>query len=111
VQDRAAPLEEIVVYALGDEDDSSGPPTQVSPLGFGEIARAIGEVLPERGFDTTVIPPEEVGSIEDYDAVVLGSGVYAGHWLELVGTHRSRSLRRGTDSRLRPAEHYDCRWP
>jgi menaquinone-dependent protoporphyrinogen oxidase len=39
-------------------------------------------VLSERGFDTPVIPPEEVGSIEDYDAVVLGSGVYAGHWLE-----------------------------
>jgi menaquinone-dependent protoporphyrinogen oxidase len=48
----------------------------------GEIAEAIGGVLSERGFDTPVIPPEEVGSIEDYDAVVLGSGVYAGHWLE-----------------------------
>ncbi len=47
-----------------------------------EIARAIGEVLAERGFDTTVVPPEEVGSIEDYDAVVLGSAAYAGHWLE-----------------------------
>jgi menaquinone-dependent protoporphyrinogen oxidase len=48
----------------------------------GEIAEAIGGVLVERGFDATVIPPEEVGSIEDCDAVVLGSGVYAGHWLE-----------------------------
>jgi len=48
----------------------------------GEIARAIGEVLAERGFDTTVSPPEEVESIEEYDAAVLGSGVYAGHWLE-----------------------------
>jgi menaquinone-dependent protoporphyrinogen oxidase len=48
----------------------------------GEIAQAIGEFLAERGFDTTVIPPEEVGTIEDYDAVVLGSGAYAGHWLE-----------------------------
>jgi menaquinone-dependent protoporphyrinogen oxidase len=47
-----------------------------------EIARAIGDVLAERGFDTTVIPPQEVGSIEDYDAVVLGSAAYAGHWLE-----------------------------
>jgi len=25
-----------------------------------------------------VIPPEEVGAIEDYDAVVLGSAVYMG---------------------------------
>jgi menaquinone-dependent protoporphyrinogen oxidase len=38
-----------------------------------EIARAIGDVLAERGFDTTVLPPEEVGSIEEYDAVILGS--------------------------------------
>jgi menaquinone-dependent protoporphyrinogen oxidase len=28
------------------------------------------------------IPPEEVGSVEDFDAVILGSGVYAGHWLK-----------------------------
>jgi menaquinone-dependent protoporphyrinogen oxidase len=39
-------------------------------------------VLAERGFDTTVSPPEEVESIEEYGAAVLGSGVYAGHWLE-----------------------------
>lgn len=53
-----------------------------------EIAQAIGDVLAERGLDTTVSPPEEVEGIEDYDAVVLGSAVYAGHWqkpaLELV---------------------------
>jgi menaquinone-dependent protoporphyrinogen IX oxidase len=30
-----------------------------------EIARTIGDVLAKRGFDTTVIPPQEVGSIED----------------------------------------------
>jgi menaquinone-dependent protoporphyrinogen oxidase len=48
----------------------------------GEIARAIGDVLAEHGLDTTVSPPEEVGSIDGYDAVVLGSAVYAGHWLE-----------------------------
>jgi hypothetical protein len=33
----------------------------------GEIAQAIGGVLAERGFEVTVIPPEEVGAIEDYD--------------------------------------------
>ncbi len=48
----------------------------------GEIAQTIGDVLAGRGLDTTVIPPEEVGRIEDYDAVVLGSAVYTGHWLE-----------------------------
>ena len=26
-------------------------------------------------------PPEQVQAIDDYDAVVLGSAVYAGHWL------------------------------
>jgi menaquinone-dependent protoporphyrinogen oxidase len=47
-----------------------------------EIARAIGDVLCERGLDASVIPPEDVGNIEDYDAVVLGSAVYTGCWLE-----------------------------
>jgi menaquinone-dependent protoporphyrinogen oxidase len=47
----------------------------------GEIAQAIGAVLSERGLDTTVAPPEQVQAIDDYDAVVLGSAVYAGHWL------------------------------
>ncbi|HEY3034956.1 MAG TPA: flavodoxin domain-containing protein [Streptosporangiaceae bacterium] len=58
----------------------------------GEIAEAIGEVLREHGLDATVGPPEEAGNVDGYDAVVLGSAVYAGHWLkaarELV--HRSR---------------------
>jgi menaquinone-dependent protoporphyrinogen oxidase len=48
----------------------------------GEIAEAIGDVLAECGFDATVIHPNQVGTIEDYDAVVLGSAVYAGHWLD-----------------------------
>jgi menaquinone-dependent protoporphyrinogen oxidase len=48
----------------------------------GEIARAIGDVLAERGLDTTVAAPEQVGSVDGFDAVVLGSAVYAGHWLK-----------------------------
>jgi menaquinone-dependent protoporphyrinogen oxidase len=48
----------------------------------GEIAEAIGRVLAEHGLDTAVIPPDEVRGIDDYDAVVLGSAVYTGHWLE-----------------------------
>ena len=47
----------------------------------GEIAQAIGEVLSERGLETTVVPPEQVEAVDDYDAVVLGSAVYAGRWL------------------------------
>jgi menaquinone-dependent protoporphyrinogen oxidase len=46
-----------------------------------EIARAIGQVLTERGLDATVTSPEEVASLDGYDAVVLGSAVYAGRWL------------------------------
>ena len=46
-----------------------------------EIAQAIGEVLRSRGFEVTVAAPERVGALEQFDAVVLGSAVYTGHWL------------------------------
>jgi menaquinone-dependent protoporphyrinogen oxidase len=46
----------------------------------GEIAQAIGEVLSEHGLDATVVPCEQVDTVDGYDAVVLGSAVYAGHW-------------------------------
>ena len=56
-----------------------------------EIARVIGEVLDEHGLEPTVLPPERVEEVDGYDAVVLGSAVYAGHWLkpakELVERH------------------------
>jgi menaquinone-dependent protoporphyrinogen oxidase len=54
-----------------------------------EIANTLREALSERGRlsgDRGVVvdvrPAEEVASVEDFDAVVLGSAVYAGHWLE-----------------------------
>ena len=46
----------------------------------GEIAQAIGEVFTERGWDAVVVPPEQVQVVDSFDAVVLGSAVYAGHW-------------------------------
>ena len=46
-----------------------------------EIAEAIGEVLRERGLDATV-GPAEAAVVDGHDAVVLGSAVYAGHWLK-----------------------------
>ena len=46
-----------------------------------EIAEAIGRSLSGDGFAVTVLPPEQVRSVEDYHAVVLGSAVYTGHWL------------------------------
>jgi len=47
-----------------------------------EIAKAIGQTLSEQGLVVTVLPPGEVTSVGEYDAVVIGSAVYAGHWLE-----------------------------
>jgi menaquinone-dependent protoporphyrinogen oxidase len=47
-----------------------------------EIAEAIGRSLGAAGLDVSVLPAEEVTSITGFDSVVLGSGVYAGHWLE-----------------------------
>jgi menaquinone-dependent protoporphyrinogen oxidase len=51
-----------------------------------EIAEAIGKELSAAGHDVDVRPPAHVSSIESYDAVVLGSAVYVGHWLEPVRT-------------------------
>jgi menaquinone-dependent protoporphyrinogen oxidase len=45
----------------------------------GEIATALGEELSEPGLAVTVIPPEAVTDIENYDAVIIGSAVYTGH--------------------------------
>jgi menaquinone-dependent protoporphyrinogen oxidase len=47
-----------------------------------EIAQVIGEALRERELDPTVLEPEQVDGVDGYDAVVLGSAVYAGHWLK-----------------------------
>lgn len=48
----------------------------------GEMARAIGDELAERGIEAAVLLPEEVGTVEAYEAVVLGSAVYAGRWMK-----------------------------
>jgi menaquinone-dependent protoporphyrinogen oxidase len=57
-----------------------------------EIAQAIGQVLSGQGLTVTVTPPGEVGALEGYDAVIIGSAVYTGHWLapakELVNRSR-----------------------
>ncbi len=47
-----------------------------------EIAMTIARVLGDLGLDATVIAPDRVESLEPYEAVVLGSGVYLGRWLE-----------------------------
>jgi menaquinone-dependent protoporphyrinogen oxidase len=46
-----------------------------------EIARVIGQTLFNDNIAVDMIPPAAVDSIEDYDAVILGSAVYEGHWM------------------------------
>jgi menaquinone-dependent protoporphyrinogen oxidase len=46
-----------------------------------EIAAAIGETLEAAGHQVTITPPDRVADLRGIDAVVLGSGVYAGRWL------------------------------
>lgn len=47
-----------------------------------EIAAAIGDTLAAAGLEVVVRPPEEVPTVDPFDAVVLGSAVYVGHWLD-----------------------------
>jgi menaquinone-dependent protoporphyrinogen oxidase len=47
-----------------------------------EIAGVIRAVLEQEGLSVDLIAPEDVERVDGYDAVVLGSGVYAGHWLK-----------------------------
>ena len=46
------------------------------------IAEAIVRTLRARGLDATVAAPDEVADVTAYDAFVVGSAIYVGHWLE-----------------------------
>ena len=46
-----------------------------------EIAQFISEKLSLQGYQTNLMPAYAVQSIEGYDGVVLGSAIYATHWL------------------------------
>ena len=83
-----------------------------------EIAAAIGEVLGgEPGLDAAVIPPEQVATIDGYDAVVLGSAVYAGHWLATAAqpsftvAYQTRSAASVRVSLMRETRRYNSRRP
>lgn len=47
-----------------------------------DIGEEIGRVLAGRGLTVTTMPIEDVDSLANFDAVILGSAVYAGHWLK-----------------------------
>jgi menaquinone-dependent protoporphyrinogen oxidase len=61
-----------------------------------ELAAWMGEALQAAGIEAVVMPPEKVADVDGIDAVIIGSGVYAGHWLEAAKTFvdaRSAELR------------------
>jgi menaquinone-dependent protoporphyrinogen oxidase len=45
-----------------------------------EIAEVIAHVLRDGGHPAVAVPAREVTSLDDFDAVVLGSALYAAHW-------------------------------
>ena len=47
-----------------------------------QVAEAIGEELTAREFDVTVAHLEDVTSITEYDAVIVGSAIYFGKWMK-----------------------------
>lgn len=49
--------------------------------GTAAIAQAIGAALGEARLVAEVRPIDEVTTLEPYDAIILGSGVYMGRWL------------------------------
>jgi len=56
-----------------------------------EIGHRIAAVLERAGLTVITVAPEAVVSIDGYDAVVLGSGVYAGRWMEAAKAFAQRN--------------------
>lgn len=58
-----------------------------------EIGQVIQATLHSAGFEVDLQRSEDVDSLGGYDAAVLGSGVYMGHWMrvarELVDEHEA----------------------
>ncbi len=52
------------------------------PGATAEIADAIAAALVEAGHEAECQKPEDVRSLDGYDAVVIGSAIYVGRWLE-----------------------------
>lgn len=46
------------------------------------IADVLGSALMTGGYEVSVIEPARVDDVEDFDAIIVGSAVYAGHWMK-----------------------------
>jgi menaquinone-dependent protoporphyrinogen oxidase len=46
-----------------------------------DIGDAIAAALEDHGLEVVLTEPDQVTSVDGFDAVIIGSGVYAGHWL------------------------------
>lgn len=64
-----------------------------------EIGAEVAEVLRAAGHDVTELDPDDVGSVDEYDAVVLGSAVYVGR---LAAALRELVDRQGAQLAARP---------
>ena len=65
----------------------------------GEIGEVIASVLRDAGHAITTDAPEDVRSLDGCDAVVLGSAVYAGRWIDRA---RAFADRHEAELRVRP---------
>jgi menaquinone-dependent protoporphyrinogen oxidase len=64
-----------------------------------EIAAAVADQLRDRGLEVSLLQPQDVGAVQDYDAAVIGSAVYAGRWVESV---KAMVRRFGDELAVRP---------
>lgn len=64
-----------------------------------EIASRISTRMAVFGIAAETREPEDVGDITDYDAFIIGSAVYAGHW---TNPAKALALRVGADKGDRP---------
>jgi menaquinone-dependent protoporphyrinogen oxidase len=55
-----------------------------------DIAGAIAGTLRDAGLVVDLVAPDEVTELERYDAVVLGSAVYAGRWVDAARAFADR---------------------
>ena len=69
------------------------------------VAEQIGKTLAEKGFAAEVVAAQNAGSADDYDAVIVGSGVRAGTWHEAVRTWVSENAEA---LKSRPVAFYTC---